>query len=174
MTFRSFSPTLLILPNVIAVLNLSRLVWTRCLRDTCWRTSLPSQVQGLLCSRGVLGKGVWDSDWGQELNASCTALLRLWVQTQILSLLGTVMSSRSLVTSLFFPPPLTPQVPKILCLEKQIGEQGSSIDSPHLHTPSAELVCRWKWMGLCMYVCIHVHKCLAVRLSVHVLEKEKL
>lgn len=31
-------------------------------------------------------------------------------------------------------------------------------------------------MGLCVCVCvcIHVHECLAVRLSVHVLEKEKL
>ena len=27
---------------------------------------------------------------------------------------------------------------------------------------------------VCVCVCVHVHECLAVRLSVHVLEKEKL
>lgn len=78
-----------------------------------------------VCSRDVVGEGVRYSnrDRSRTLPVQC----RPWAWTQILNPLGTVMGAGFLGNTAFFLLPLISQVPKILCLEKWIGEQGGSV-----------------------------------------------
>lgn len=169
-TFLASPPTLLILPNTVAV-SISPGRFGQDVKGT--------HVGGRCCHHRYAACLVTEMPQTREFGTligggkrTLPVQHRQWAQSHILNLLGTVMGSGFWITPRFSSSRRSLRYPRYCVWRSGSVSRGTALDLPAGLLPPRSLAVSGK--GLCVCVCVHVREQLAVRLSVHVPEKEKL